>query len=547
MESIVAPRPAVSNLAIRAALLAVLAAALIAPSKSRAAEYTVHSCRTPDGRPAGLDGWTRTVAGRENLSANYCGRGGYWILFMRGIVSHAPGELNEAVFTAPEGTTISGYEIWRSVRILRSNGFNYSYVLLQGGRQAAVERCYGILGCGGLGTSKQPLAASNRVSRSGLEGVGRLWLSLGCRSSTTCATLSTDSPAKLYIHRSSIRLEDASSPVISSAPSGTLVTDKALAGVEHVSLSASDRGGGVYRAMAEIDGKIVASQVLDSNGGRCQPPFTFVRPCKESASGTLAVDTAGVPDGKHLLRLLVTDATETNVGAWGPTAIRTSNGSCRIKPRSRELRMGGGILPGRRGRLAAAASSVTVPYGRRLKLLGRLTAPSGTPVADAPVCVASRAQMRGAALRAEGELRTDGRGRVAYQIQRGPSRIVYLVHRTPSGAVVKGVRVNVRAPVRLQGSTRLLRNGDTLVLRGALLARPRPSGGAIVELQARREDGWQTFGTARSGRNGRFRFAYTFTRTFGVRSYALRARVPAQANYPYAPGVSKPVLVQVRG
>jgi hypothetical protein len=107
--------------------------------------------------------------------------------------------------------------------------------------------------------------------------------------------------------------------------------------------------------------------------------------------------------------------------------------------------------------------------------------------------------------------------------------------------------VNVRAPVRFKGSRRSLRDGETLVLSGRLPGRPLPSRGVLVELQGRREGGWQTFGTTRSGRRGRFSFGYTFTRTTGVQAYALRARVPRQAAYPYASGASRHVRVRVIG
>jgi hypothetical protein len=74
-----------------------------------------------------------------------------------------------------------------------------------------------------------------------------------------------------------------------------------------------------------------------------------------------------------------------------------------------------------------------------------------------------------------------------------------------------------------------------------------PENGAVVELQAKRETGWQTFGTTRARRSGRFRFRYQFSRTTGVQRYRLRARVPSQAGYPYAPGSSRPIKVTVRG
>jgi hypothetical protein len=537
-------RPRVACLLI---LSLVAVPALAAPEGAAAATYTVYSCKRPDGLAAGLDGWTRSFVGENQASANYCSRGSYWILFMRGDTPHASGAANEAVFTAPSGTTISGYEIWRAARVMRSSEFNYSYALMEGVRETVIERCDGSKGCWYRGSSADPDAAINKVARSGLQNVGRLWLSLGCRSTAGCGTLAGDSPAKLWLHRATITLQDMSSPVLASPPSGTLVDPSApLAGIEQVSLSATDTGGGVYEGLVEIDGQVVARQVIDQNGGRCKPPFTYAAPCKPSASGTIAVDTSHVPDGTHLLRLLVTDATGVNAAVWGPVQITTYNGSCNPSPRAAGLRMGAAILR-REGRRLVPSRSVTTRYGRGVRVAGRLVTLQGAPVGGARVCLTWRPQSEGAGLRGNRLLLTDADGRVTYRLGPGPSRTVLFVHRTPEGAVTDAVRVSVRAPVRLKGSRRSLRNGETLVLSGRLPGRPRPRRGVLVELQARREGGWQTFGTTRSGRRGRFSFGYTFTRTTGVQAYALRARVPRQAAYPYASGASRPVQVRVIG
>jgi hypothetical protein len=532
---------------LAAALAVVAAGALVGPGSAEAAVYTVHSCKRPDGLPAGLGGWSRAFVGQNEESANYCGRGSYWILFMRGVSSHPSGDSNEAVFTAPSGTTISSYEIWRAARVMKSSAFNYSYALMEGQHTRVIERCDGSKGCWYRGSSRNPDADINRVARSGLQDVKRIWLSLACRSTTTCAKLTTDSPAKLWLHRATITLEDTSSPVIASPPSGTLVNSSGrLTGVEQVSISATDSGGGVYEGMVEVDGRVIARQILDSNGGRCQRPFTDAAPCKRSASNTVPVDTRGLADGAHSLRLLVTDATGANTAVWGPMRIRTSNGSCNPTPRAGGFRLRAAVLR-RKGRRLVRTRSVTTRYGRRVALSARLLTPTGAPVAGAPVCVTWRARAANTKRRGNRVLLTDSNGRIAYRLPGGPSRVVYFVHRTPAGAVARSVRVNVRAPVRLAASRRSLRNGETLALSGRLPGRPRPRAGVLVELQAGRTGGWQTFATTRSRRGGSFNFGYTFTRTTGVETYALRAKVPRQAAYPYARGASRPIHVRVAG
>jgi hypothetical protein len=201
----------------------------------------------------------------------------------------------------------------------------------------------------------------------------------------------------------------------------------------------------------------------------------------------------------------------------------------------------------RKGRRTRRVRSVRLRAGKGATVHGRLLTPSGAPVASASVCVASRDARAHAPLRNKGSLQTDDKGRYTYRVRPGPARQLFFVHRVGSGAVVASVSVHVPAPIRLRASSRHLFNGQRLILAGRLAGRPLPGRSVLVELQARRPDGWQTFGTTRSGRGGRFRFGYQFTRTVGVQTYELRALVRQQSQYAYSTGASRPVRVQVRG
>jgi hypothetical protein len=543
-------RHAYGPLTAGALLLAATVCSVLVAS-AQAATYTVHSCKTPDGQPASIGAWTRTVVGSSNLAADYCSRGSFYLLYMAGGVPHRPGDLNELVFAAPPDTRIRRYAIWRGVIVSRSSAFNYSYRLLEGdpraGRYQLREQCEGGAGCHALGFWKYGLIDSNKVASVRVRSLTRLVLSLGCRSSVDCGALTNgDAPAKLWLLRSDVELEDVTDPEITSVSGAALSGSAPLTGAPPVSITASDRGGGVYEAIAEIDGRQVSSAVLDANGGRCRRPFVAAEPCKRVASGTLGIDTTGVADGKHSLSLLVSDATGQNLGVWGPIEITTSNGACSPTPRVRTLRLTAAVRL-RRGRRSVLARSVRLRRGRVATVRGRLVTKLGAPVPSGAVCVASRDARVGAEMRARASLKTDADGRFSYRLPSGPARRVYFVHRVSGGAVVASVMVRVPARVRLRASDRHLRNGQRLILSGSLVGRPLPRNGVLVELQARRPAGWQTFATARSGRAGRFRFAYRFTRTLGVQTYALRALVRRQSQYAYSTGASRPVRVRVRG
>ena len=81
--------------------------------------------------------------------------------------------------------------------------------------------------------------------------------------------------------------------------------------------------------------------------------------------------------------------------------------------------------------------------------------------------------------------------------------------------------------------------------RGSVAGAPQGSR-KVVELQVRKGKSWMTFRSTRL-RSGRFSESYKFTRTVGTAKYVFRARVRAEAGFPFNTGESKQVRVTVRG
>ena len=95
---------------------------------------------------------------------------------------------------------------------------------------------------------------------------------------------------------------------------GTLASGGSHTGTETVTYSAADGESGVERVDVLLDGVVVATandardlsrQVIQQTGD-CE--YIGLRACPATTSGTLSVNTAGVPDGAYALEVRATDA-----------------------------------------------------------------------------------------------------------------------------------------------------------------------------------------------------------------------------------------------
>ncbi|MHB2001079.1 MAG: carboxypeptidase-like regulatory domain-containing protein [Solirubrobacteraceae bacterium] len=113
-----------------------------------------------------------------------------------------------------------------------------------------------------------------------------------------------------------MELEERSGPTVTNV-SGELAEAGTLSGEAGLQFDAEDPGSGVYQAIVEVDGKQVQRFVLDEDEGRCAPvaepeastpAFLYPEPCPHSLVGHVSLDTKTLPEGKHTLRVLVSDA-----------------------------------------------------------------------------------------------------------------------------------------------------------------------------------------------------------------------------------------------
>ena len=521
--------------AVRAGML-VLLLVLACAGTAHAGTYEVWSCAGPDGKPVPADGWRVEGYGYYSSPSNDCAAGNGLFAGLHGDFDHSTNTENLVWhFQVPASLTIAGYRIWRAART-EANSYNASpnYFMARQANQyvgayvVGGEQCPG---CGGLGDINSHFAAANLVAESNLAGVRDLFLNAGCggASGFVCAASTSTAPYMVYfrMYRAAIRLQDDTDPVFTSPPAGSLTAGGTLAGTHGVSFSATDTGSGVQQATIEVDGVNVVTQPLG-----CAPPYVAVTPCKLSVSPTVALDTTTLADGPHTVRVLVTDATQTNVAAFGPFTITTANAPTSCAPAE---------SPNLSVRFDRKRASIA--YGGRLNVRG--TAPPGTQVR-----VFSQVARPGAPVKlARTPVIADAQGRFAYRVPAGPSRTLRFAYRAASDPVFqcsKALSVKVRAPITLRAVPRSVRVGGRVRFSGKLRGGYVPRGGALVDLQGYERGSWHTIRLVRTNRKGQFSHRRRFSPRAAGTAYPIRVRVRRNDAYPYVLGTSKTVRVRVR-
>jgi hypothetical protein len=181
-------------------------------------------------------------------------------------------------------------------------------------------------------------------------------------------------------------------------------------------------------------------------------------------------------------------------------------------------------------------------------IAGQLRMPDKQALSGAAVYVFE--QRPGAAERYLGVASTSSRGTYRFRVRAQANasyRLVYLG--APSiRPASRTIALSVPARTSLRVNRRHLVNGQSVRFRGALASPPSGvAAGKLVELQTKLSGRWQTFRTIRTDARGRWAASYRFRRTRGLVHYSFRARLPAEAGYPFAPGATHRIGVTVRG
>ncbi len=206
---------------------------------------------------------------------------------------------------------------------------------------------------------------------------------------------------------------------------------------------------------------------------------------------------------------------------------------------------------GWRGRRGA---ELTVPFRASSALSGRLLSAEGAGLADRTVRIVSRPS-RGALGHARvSTVGTGPHGGFRLQLVAGTSRRIAVSF--PGDAHLDSasrspLTLRVRGGVELKAAPLSLRTGEAVHFQGRVrtLGAPIPRRGKLVAIQyyesaAKR---WRPVLVTRSDHSGHFHAGYRFRYIVGSAGIRLRAVALAEDRWPYAPGVSRPVLVRVSG
>lgn len=193
----------------------------------------------------------------------------------------------------------------------------------------------------------------------------------------------------------------------------------------------------------------------------------------------------------------------------------------------------------------SSRSTLTVPYGRRVSVRGRMTLGAQPGPGGAQLDILERIGRRASEV-AVGSARTEADGSFAYVLPaKRPSRTIRLAYRPPGsdGSFSPVMRLRVRAAASLRASLR----GVVMRFRGVVHSRPIPGRGKLVRLEGRAPgSAWKSFATIRTDRRGRFSGRYRLrVHRPGVR-LKVRAVVPSEKNYPYVGSRSSAVTLRVR-
>ncbi|MFN8163573.1 MAG: hypothetical protein U0R26_07040, partial [Solirubrobacterales bacterium] len=207
-----------------------------------------------------------------------------------------------------------------------------------------------------------------------------------------------------------------------------------------------------------------------------------------------------------------------------------------------------------RGEDGSLGDALTVPFGTPALLDGRLTRADGAGIAGRELRVVSRPSRGALAPTTTATVTTGERGGFELRLEPGPSRQISVAFPGDGGleaAIRPSLDLRVRSGISLRAVPLALKTGQAVRLSGRVRGRgaPVPRRGKLVAIQylETATHRWRPVLVTRTDHYGRFRASYRFRYIHGVAKIRLRATALPEERWPYAPGSSRPVTVNVSG
>lgn len=361
----------------RAAVAALPLLALALPASASADSYSVHACLTPAGAAAPAAGWQGTKAGSAEAT-NGCAPTGLGVALIGGGPWDGGTGANQQ-FAAPADTRITRVRMRRTTQGLApSGGQALGYYLRADGR--VLEGCAPGPGSDCVGD------LTGEVDAAGLDA-GLIRFNAGCGA--FFPDICGGAPLRVDVASAAVTLRDTIAPVV-----GNVRVSDTTGGSTRVSVGfdAADQGGGVYRRLVKVDGKLFSAEPVP--GDTCTDaapadadPYQFIAPvpCPTLANGLgAAVDLAALPPGEHVVEVQVEDAAGNATTVFGPQTLPRLNAENIPGITSQ----GSTVQAARKGRVYAYFAKnrkrkYTSRYGRRVVIRGNLRDHKKRPIVGA--------------------------------------------------------------------------------------------------------------------------------------------------------------------
>jgi len=327
-------------------------------------------------------------------------------------------------------------------------------------------------------------------------------------------------------HVMALRVTDATDQNVAESVSWTIWLDNHAPTVATPAITGSPSVGQPLSCSADVDGQSpsVTHQWLRAVGdGSTASPI---------GGATAATYTVTPGDAGHRLicRVTATDA--------GGSTTREST----MTPAA--------SAPGTLGSVRFVLTKETLTFAKRrarwttsaFTAKGRLTDPAGQPIRGLSLRISQSVNGRRSDV---GVTTSAADGSWAFKVPRGPSRTITIAAGDGVNAATTTIQQRVSAHVTFRAVHKRIRRGGGVLFRGTLHGGHVNTREKLIEFQVHYRGAWQTIGTLRTDRKGRFAVRYRFgSAAYG--RYTFRVRTLPTLGYPFAVGVSRGKAATVR-